>query len=150
MQKYTGICIHSVSIVQLLGVKKWCSANFVSNTKQKNFGSRTCKVKGFWLCCKSILFSRLSELRFIKWVRFFEQNCIVKWMNIFSSFCWLWDFLLEKNKNKKKCDNVHWNVWTNIEKLNTRNRNNIFKKKAFKISKYEILNHSYFGPNFVF
>ena len=35
----------------------------------------------------------LSELRFVKWVRFFERNCIVKWMILFASICWLWDFL---------------------------------------------------------
>ena len=34
----------------------------------------------FWLCCQSMLFSMSSELRFIKWVRFYELNCIVKWV----------------------------------------------------------------------
>ena len=33
----------------------------------------------------------LSELMFIKWVVFFEQNCIVKWVIFVASFCWLWD-----------------------------------------------------------
>ena len=32
----------------------------------------------FWLCCGSIVFIMLSELRNIKWVRFFKRNCIVK------------------------------------------------------------------------
>ena len=36
------------------------------------------REKGFWLFFGSILFSMSSELRFVKWVRFFEQNCIVK------------------------------------------------------------------------
>ena len=40
--------------------------------------------KGFWHFFGSILFSMWSELRFVKWVRFFEQNCIVKWVISFS------------------------------------------------------------------
>ena len=66
--------------------------------------------KGFWLRCESILFSMSSELRFLKWVRFFERNSIVKWVIFLVSFCWLWGFLLENQKNKKNSDNVHWNV----------------------------------------
>ena len=46
--------------------------------------------KVFWLCCGRILLSMSSELRFVKWVRFFEWNCIVKWVNFFASFCGLW------------------------------------------------------------
>ena len=38
----------------------------------------------------------LSELRFIKWVRFLEQNC--KMSDLFASFYWLWDFLQENLK----------------------------------------------------
>ena len=37
--------------------------------------------------------------------------------DLFSSFCWLVDFLLENLKLKQNCDDVHWNVWTNIIKL---------------------------------
>ena len=60
-------------------------------------------------------------------------------------FGWFLDFLLEILKSKRKiCDDVHWNVWTNIKTLC--DRNTIFKKKN---SKYEILNHFYFGPNFL-
>ena len=40
-----------------------------------------------------IFFIMLSELRFVKWVRFFERNCNVKWMIFFASFCCIWDFL---------------------------------------------------------
>ena len=43
----------------------------------------------------------LSELRFGKWVIFFEWNCIVKCLIVFASFCWLWDFLQENMKLKK-------------------------------------------------
>ena len=35
----------------------------------------------------------LSEFRFMKWVKFFERNYIVKYMIFFASFCWFWDFL---------------------------------------------------------
>ena len=60
-----------------------------------------------------MLFSMSNELRLVKWMRFFERNCIVKWVIFFASFCWLWDFLLENLKIKKNSDDVHWIVWTN-------------------------------------
>ena len=47
-----------------------------------------------------IFFKMLSELRFVKWLRFFEQNCIVKRVIFFVSFCWPWDFLQENLKWK--------------------------------------------------
>ena len=47
-----------------------------------------------------IYFAVISELRFVKWVRFFAWNCIVKWLIFFSSFCWLWCLLLENLKLK--------------------------------------------------
>ena len=34
----------------------------------------------FWLCCGGIFFILLSDSRFLKWVTFFERNCIVKWV----------------------------------------------------------------------
>ena len=36
--------------------------------------------------CGSIFFIMLIELRFLKWVRFFEQNCVVKWVFFFTCF----------------------------------------------------------------
>ena len=64
-------------------------------------------------------------LNFIKWVRFFEQNCIVKWMNFSLVF-----FDFEKIKKlKKNSDNVHWKVWTNMKKLYARYWKNIFKER---------------------
>ena len=127
IQKYTGIWFQRAWRMQFLGVKKWYSANVFSDIEQKY----VC-WKGFWLCCKSILFSTSSELRFVKWVRFFEQNCIVKWVIFFATFCWLWDFLLENLILKKTLISI----WTNIKKLYV--RNNILKKKT---SKHEILSH---------
>ena len=67
-----------------------------------------------------------SELKFVKWVRFFEQNRIVKYVTLFASFCWFLDFLLENLKLRKISDDVHWNVWSNVKTLYA--RNTIFKK----------------------
>ena len=53
-------------------------------------------LKWIWLCCWSIFFIMLSEVRFLKWVRFFECNCIVKWVNFFATFIGLETFY---NKN---------------------------------------------------
>ena len=80
----------------VFSVRKWCSWIFFSDTKQKHVYWKSWKVKKvFWLCFRGILFSMSNELRFVKWVRFFERNCIVKWMIFFASFYCLWDFLLE-------------------------------------------------------
>ena len=59
------------------------------------FAGKSVIEKGFWLCFGSILLSMSKEFRFVKWVRFFEKSCIVKWEIFFASFYWLWDFLLE-------------------------------------------------------
>ena len=67
-----------------------------------------------------------SELRFITWMRFFKQNCIVKWVIFSASFFWYWDFLLENLKLKRHSDDI-CNIWTNIKKLYT--QNNVFKKR---------------------
>ena len=67
------------------------------------------------------------ELTFVKWVRFFEPNCIVKCAIFFASFCWLRDFLLENFKLKKNFDDVNWNGWTNINTFYV--RNNISKNR---------------------
>ena len=101
--------------------------------------------ESFFGCCQSTLFSMSSGLRFIKWVRFFEQNCIVKWVIFFSSFRWLWDFLLKNLKLKKQL----W--WCLLERVDEYKKVSCPKKYFQKnIFKYEILNHLYFAPNFVF
>ena len=33
-----------------------------------------------------------------KWVKFFEQNCTVKWVIFLAIFCWLWYFRAENQK----------------------------------------------------
>ena len=85
-----------------------------------------------------------SEMRFIKWVRFFERNCIVKWVIFFGSFCWLWDFLLKNLKLKK----LWWCLLTRVDEYNKF----VCPKKYFQKNnfKYEILSNLCFGPNFVF
>ena len=82
------------------------SANVFSETNQKLVCWKIFEwvgvFLGFWLCWGSIFFTMLSELRLVQWVRFFEWNCIAKWVIIFARFCWLWDFLLENPKLKYK------------------------------------------------
>ena len=68
-------------------------------------------------------------------MRFFEWNCIVKSVIFFAGFYWLWDFLLQILEWKKLI------MSTGLVEI-------IFSKK--KSYKYQILNHLYFGPSFVF
>ena len=84
----------------VLGRQEIVQCNIFSDTKQKHDCWKSQKY--FWLCCGRILFLMSSELRFVKWVTLFERNCIVKCVIIFANFCWLWDFLLENLKIKKK------------------------------------------------
>ena len=46
----------------------------------------------FWLCHGIMLFIMLSQLSFVEWVRF-SRNFIVKWVIVFTSFCWVWGVL---------------------------------------------------------
>ena len=79
IQKYTDICYQSASRMRLLGVKKWCSANVFFRYQTETYVLQNLRSKkGFWLCCRSILISMWSELRFVQWARFFEGNCTVK------------------------------------------------------------------------
>ena len=97
---------------------------FYLTTYRNTFAGKFVKSENFLVVLREhIIF---NELRFVKWVRFFQPNCTVKWVIIFASFCWLWDFLLENLKSKKNSDYVRWNVWTNIKKLYS--QNNIFRK----------------------
>ena len=99
-----------------------------------------------WVYCGIILFSMPSKLGFITWVKLFEQNCIVKWVTFFASFCCLWDFMLRNLKLKKTPDVVHRNGWMDIKKLYA--RNNIFKKRIQNIRLwivYILVQISFFG-----
>ena len=50
-----------------------------------------------------------------------------KMSDLFASFYWLWDYLLENLKLRRNSDDVCWNIWMNIKKLYA--QNNIFKKR---------------------
>ena len=81
--KYTKTYRHSLSSasrMNFLGVKKWCSTNVFSDTKLKYACWKFVKCERFLAVFREHLFSLSSELRFVKWVRFFVQNCIVKWV----------------------------------------------------------------------
>ena len=57
------------------------------------FARKLVKWEIFLLRFGSTLFSMSSQLRFAPWLRFFEQNFIVKWVIFFDRFCWFWDSL---------------------------------------------------------
>ena len=104
IQKYTDIyaCFQSASRMQFWGVKKWCSANLFSDTKQKRFCWEICKVRKVFGCVlrEHILFSvKWVEIRKMSEVFWAKLYC--KMIHFFASFCWLWDFLLENLKLKE-------------------------------------------------
>ena len=129
LRRFTGIsrqllckCFSKVVIGRLEKVQcKWC----FSDTNQKHVRWKIYKVRCLTVL-QDFIFIMLNELRSLKWVRFFERNCISKWVIFFASFCWLWDFLPENLKLIK----------SKYEVLN-----HLFS---------EVLNHLFSGPNFVF
>ena len=50
IQKYTDICFQSATRMQFFGVKKWCSPNVFSDTKQKPVCWKICKVGKVFDC----------------------------------------------------------------------------------------------------
>ena len=88
LRRYIEIDGHLISKCfknAVLGVRKRWSANVFSDTKEKYVCWKILvNSERFWLCCKIILFS--MWVRFVKWVKFFEQNCIVKWVIFYGSF----------------------------------------------------------------
>ena len=50
IQKYTDICFQSATRMQFFGVKKWCSPNVFSDTKQKYVCWKICKVRKVFDC----------------------------------------------------------------------------------------------------
>ena len=123
--------IQTFAFKMLQECSSWASRNgvvqmFFLTPNRSVFAGKFLKSERLLAVLRKHIFSTSSELRFVKWVRFFEGNCIVKWAIFFASFCWLWDFLLENLILKKDSDDVHWNMWTNIKKLYA--SNNIFKK----------------------
>ena len=98
-------------------------------TPNRNMSAGKCvKSKRFLAVLRSILLPMSSELRFVKWVRFFERNCIVKKLwPVLLVFVFV-GFETEHLKLKKNSGDVHWNIWTNIKTLYP--RSNIFKKRT--------------------
>ena len=113
-----------------------------------NFKKISIKMKNCWTWYEAQItsISMSSKLRFKEWLRFFDRNCIVKWVISFGSFCWAWEFLLKNMKLKKKkklamfLERVH-----EFRKLVCPKK--VFQKYNFK---YEVLNHLYFGPMSIF
>ena len=71
---------------------------FLTPTKNMFLGKFVKWVRFLAVLREYIFYNVLKELRFVKWVRLSEQNCIVKWEIFFPSFCWLWYFLPENLK----------------------------------------------------
>ena len=126
--------------MQFLGVKKWCSANaFFLKPNRNVFARKFVKWERFLAVLQeNILFSMSSELRFM---RSFERNCIVKWVNVFASFCWLWDFLLENLKSRKKTLMMFFGMCGLYLRPKRLYAQNNFIKERIDL---------YCGPNFIF
>ena len=50
IEKYTDTCFQSASLIQFWGVRKWCSANVFSNTKQNHVCWKICKFRQVFGC----------------------------------------------------------------------------------------------------
>ena len=79
-------------------VLRECSSKALRNSAMQIFFYDTNQQPVFGCVAGVYFFIMLSKLRFVKWVRFFERNCIVKWVNPFASFDlvsslinWLWN-----------------------------------------------------------
>ena len=77
---YRNIYAFTFKVLQECG--SWASRNDVKQmlflTLNRNMSAgKFVKSERVWLCCGSKFLSMLSQLRFVKRVRFFERNCIV-------------------------------------------------------------------------
>ena len=132
MQKYIDICFQSHSKMPFLGIEMMQCKCFFWHQTGKCLLENLWSEKSFWLCCRSILFLMSSELRFKKWVRFTEKNCIVKWMIFFASFCWLWLYA-----RKSEIKENPGNVTGTCEQRQSCTPKIIFLKKEFQIPDFE-------------
>ena len=126
-----------------MGVKKWCSANVFSDTRQKYVCWKIFKSERLLAVLRDrIIFS-------VKWVEV-RKTSKVFWAKLYCKmsdiFCY---FLLALRLSARKSD-IKKNLWCPLEHPNEYKRV-AYVKKYFqkKTSKHEILNHLYFGPNFV-
>ena len=107
LPRYTGIYRELLSkhlenaVLVYLEIMQWKYS--FSKTNQKHFCWKTCKVsKDFGCVAGEYFFLILSELRVLKWARFFERSFTVKWMTFFASLWSFWDFLQDNLKLKGK------------------------------------------------
>ena len=126
-----------------MGVKKWCSANVFSDTRQKYVCRKIFKSERLLAVLRDrIIFS-------VKWVEV-RKTSKVFWAKLYCKmsdiFCY---FLLALRISARKSD-IKKNLWCPLEHPNEYKKV-AYVKKYFqkKTSKHEILNHLYFGPNFV-
>ena len=113
LRRYLEIYRHLLSRCfknAVLEGQEMVQCNIFFDTKQKHDCWKICEVRNIFGCVEGVM---SSELRFVKWVTLFERNCIVKCVIIFANFCWLWDFLLENLKIKKK---LWWSPPERLEK----------------------------------
>ena len=83
LRKKNFLSIQTFAFKVLQVCSSWTSRNgavqmFFLTPNRNIFAGKFFSQKSFWLCYGSMLFSTSSELRFIKLVRLFEWNCIVK------------------------------------------------------------------------
>ena len=109
-----------------MGVKKWCSANVFSDTRQKYVCWKIFKSERLLAVLRDRIIFSVKWVEVRKTSKVFWAKLYCKMTDIFCYFCWLWGFLLE-NLILKKISDVHWNIRTNIKGLHT--WKNIFKKR---------------------
>ena len=76
-------------------LREWSSCAFRNGVVQVLFLTTT----------RSIFVEKLlmlKEVRVAEWLKFFQENYVLKWVIFSASFCWLWDFLLPNLKLKDK------------------------------------------------
>ena len=102
------------------------------------------------------IFFNVKRVEFLEIGEIFwaKRYCKIRYL-----FCQLFLALrisVKKSEIKKHSDDAHWNIWKNCHlsrflKNDKASSENCMPEIIFwKSSKYEILNHLYFGPNFVF
>ena len=94
LQESIGICFSSAFRMQCF----WESRNdavqmFNFIPTRKRFSGKFAKWVRFSAVLWEYIFHNIDELMFVKWVVFFEQNCIAKWVIFVASFGWLWDLV---------------------------------------------------------
>ena len=98
IQKYTAFKV--LQECSSWAFKKWCSANVFLTPSRKMLAGKSVKWERSLAALREYIIFSVKWVKVLK-MRFFERNCIVKRVIFSASFCWLWGFLLENQKNKK-------------------------------------------------